>query len=190
MSQWVLSARTALHLSLIAFALLWVPTLVSQFRRWGGWSPVRFVGSFVVSLYGAALVSYTLLPLPPLDSAWCAKAHTVPQLVPFHTLDDFSKEMATGGSLLVAIMQVVFNVVLFVPWGMIVRRYYHWRGRWAVLSGFAISLLIEVTQGTGMWGLYACSYRVADVDDLIANTAGAFIGALLAPALLWWARAC
>ncbi len=47
------------------------------------------------------------------------------------------------------------------------------------LVGFATSLLIETTQGTGVWGLYACPFRLFDVDDLLTNTVGALVGSLL-----------
>jgi glycopeptide antibiotics resistance protein len=48
--------------------------------------------------------------------------------------------------------------------------------RTAVLMGFGLSLSIELTQLTGVWGLYACAYRKFDADDLILNTLGAAIG--------------
>lgn len=51
------------------------------------------------------------------------------------------------------------------------------------VAGFAVSLLIEFTQLTGNWFLYPCPYRLFDVDDLLANTAGALLGALAAPVL-------
>src|SRR5699024_7302988 len=46
-----------------------------------------------------------------------------------------------------------------------------------------LSALIEVTQYTGAWGLYPCGVRIADIEDLIANSLGAWIGALVAPVL-------
>lgn len=42
--------------------------------------------------------------------------------------------------------------------------------------GFAVSLLIETAQLTGIFHLYPCSYRLFDVDDLIWNTLGALLG--------------
>src|SRR5699024_7102606 len=54
------------------------------------------------------------------------------------------------------------------------------------LAAFAVSLVIELTQYTGVWGLIGCSYRVADVDDLIANTCGGLLGGVLAPVFLGW----
>jgi uncharacterized RDD family membrane protein YckC len=81
------------------------------------------------------------------------------------------------------VQQVAFNVALFVPLGMLLRHL----GRRSVvattLAGFALSLFIEFTQLTGNWFLYPCPYRLFDVDDLLANTAGALVGALAAPVL-------
>ena len=46
-----------------------------------------------------------------------------------------------------------------------------------------LSLAIELTQLTGIWGVYDCAYRIFDVDDLMTNTAGGLLGATLA--LAW-----
>src|SRR5699024_5462085 len=40
-----------------------------------------------------------------------------------------------------------------------------------------------LTQVAGVWGLYPCAYRLLDVDDLLANTAGALLGGLASLAL-------
>jgi uncharacterized RDD family membrane protein YckC len=45
---------------------------------------------------------------------------------------------------------------------------------------FGISLVLELSQITGLFGIYPCPYRYFDVDDLINNTAGATFGFLLA----------
>ena len=44
-----------------------------------------------------------------------------------------------------------------------------------VALGLAASLLIETAQLTGLFGIYAFSYRAFDVDDLAWNTAGALL---------------
>jgi uncharacterized RDD family membrane protein YckC len=46
-----------------------------------------------------------------------------------------------------------------------------------------MSLSFEVTQLTGIYGLYPCAYRTFDVDDLILNTVGSLVGYLIVPLL-------
>lgn len=174
--------------SLIFFAVLG-PMLLVQTRRYGRMSFRRLLGAAAVSVYAVALVAYTLLPLPEMR-ANCGVSAAGVELIPGHSIVDIIRD--TQGLSLVgtitsrATLQVVLNVALFVPFGMIARRYWNRGPVVSILLGMGLSLLIEATQLTGVWGLYECSYRVADVDDVIANTAGAAIGVLLAPALLSW----
>ncbi|MBG0968062.1 VanZ family protein [Bacillus sp. SRB3LM] len=39
----------------------------------------------------------------------------------------------------------------------------------------SISLFFERTQLTGVYGLYYCSYRLFDIDDIILNVSGGII---------------
>ncbi len=81
------------------------------------------------------------------------------------------------------VQDLPLNVLLFVPLGMFVR-YLLRRGFLATVAiGAAVSLLIELTQLTGDWGLYPCAYRFFSTSDLITNTVGAGIGAFCAPLL-------
>jgi glycopeptide antibiotics resistance protein len=176
----------------VVFVMFLLPIVVWQYRRYGRLSWLRLLGSAAVAVYGVALVAYTLLPLPSGDLAqWCAQhGFSGPQLNPFQFVEDVRRDTA-GMSAAArlrspAVLQTVFNVVLFVPWGVLVRRFFGWRLPLTVLSAFAASLLIETTQGTGIFGLVPCSYRLADVDDLLTNTLGGLIGALIAPVVLRW----
>ena len=71
------------------------------------------------------------------------------------------------------------NIVFFVPLGIFMKAYFHKHWKFALLSGFLLSMLIEVTQLTGVFGLYPCSYRLFDVNDLITNTFGCLLGFIL-----------
>lgn len=72
----------------------------------------------------------------------------------------------------------LLNVALFVPIGFCL--YWLWepmrRGGRAVWEGLGISLFIELAQ--------IFTFRATDVNDLITNTLGAFLGVLLAKALI------
>ncbi|GAA4013001.1 hypothetical protein GCM10022247_39520 [Allokutzneria multivorans] len=189
MSDKVLPAVLAVFLGgLLAFVLL-VPFVFRSYRKRGelGWGPTLLAFGFLV--YGLALVTYTMLPLPSIDAAWC-EAHRAladPQLNPLRFLSDIAKEQQSPGlrGLLVnpAVQQVVFNVALFAPLGAYLTHYLRRGFGWVVLAGFGVSLLIELTQWTGNWFVFECPYRIADVDDLIANTLGTAFGVLLAPLL-------
>jgi len=82
-----------------------------------------------------------------------------------------------GGSLL----EFVCNIALFVPFGALVAlavpRRPWW---WAALTGFAFSLVAELTQE------FFLPHRSGTVSDVVANTAGTAIGAGAAWALLRW----
>ncbi len=165
-----------------------VPWVALQYRRHGAFGFRRSLLAFGTLVYALALVSYTLLPLPDDVSALCPGPS--PQLVPFTFLQDIAKEGGLTGprSLLAnpAAAQVLFNVILFMPLGALVRHAVL-RRRWlaglllGTVVGFGVSLLVECTQLTGDWFLYPCAYRLFDVDDLLANTAGALLGTLAAP---------
>lgn len=191
MSPWIWSGQAALIVGGLSFAVLWIPMLVLQYRRWGSWNMARLLGSLAISLYGSALVTYTLLPLPDRATMQCTPGSHSPQLTPLRMAGDIAAVIERRTSWTQALtnttfLQVAFNVVLFMPWGIIVRRHLRRGFVFTVVTGFLVSLAIESTQGTGLWGIYPCAYRLADVDDLITNTAGAFLGALMAPLVLWW----
>lgn len=166
-----------------------VPWTAWEYRRHGQLGFRRSLVAFGTLVYALAIVTYTLLPLPDDVSTMCRNA-TSPQLDPLAFLSDIRKEGGISGprALLTnpASAQVLFNVLLFVPFGALVR---HVIARKRILlgllaglsAGFVASLLVELTQLTGDWFLYPCSYRLFDVDDLLANTVGAVFGTLLGP---------
>ncbi|KQS17653.1 VanZ family protein [Frigoribacterium sp. Leaf186] len=173
--------------SAVAVAAL-VPWTALEYRRHGRLGLRRSLVAFGTVVYALALVTYTLLPLPDV-STMCATPASV-QLTPLAFVRDVVREGGIGGprSLLTnpAAAQVLLNVVLFVPLGALARHAVARRRPVVGLvvglgAGFVVSLLVELTQLTGDWFLYPCAYRLFDVDDLLANTAGAVVGTVLAP---------
>src|SRR5699024_373073 len=124
------------------------------------------LGTAALSVYAVALVAYTLLPLP--DSSTCVgRSGAILQPVPLATLTDIADLAATHGPTssiaLFAAAQPVLNVVLFVPLGVLVRAMAGRGITVATLTGLAVSVLVETTQYTGVFGLVGCAYRVAGV---------------------------
>ncbi|MBF4767955.1 VanZ family protein [Nocardioides agariphilus] len=179
------NAVVALLLGSVVAVLLFIPVAAVQYRRDGRLGPGDLAVLVGAAVYGVALWTYTLLPLPDVGDYACQHAQT--RLMAF--ADDIRRAaeqagyggLGTPGELLrnQAFLQVVLNVVLFLPFGPFVRLITHRGVAVATGLGLAVSLLIEVTQLTGVWGVYPCAYRLFDVDDLLTNTLGAFLGAVV-----------
>lgn len=189
MGTWEVEAGIAVLLFGLTLPLAIGPMVYLHYRRHGrfsGWSAFLTVVTF---LYAWGLVAFTLFPLPTANQGFCSIREEISfwQLRPFASLSDVM-HAATGSGFVgvltsTTFLQVFFNVVLLVPLGMVLAYRYAKSFRFTLLAGLGISLLIETTQGTGIWGIYGCPYRLADVDDLITNTAGAAIGWLVGTAL-------
>ena len=52
-----------------------------------------------------------------------------------------------------------------------------------VLLSFALSLFVEIAQLTGLFFVFNGSYRLCDIDDLMANTLGGFLGCQIVKSL-------
>lgn len=192
MDPWEWPAYVGIVVGLALFLVFLLPILVLQYRRYGGIDGRRLVGACGLSIYGVALVAYTLLPAPARSEAWCLAHDGGPgwQLRPFSTFQDAydaTRGLGWRASILSRVwLQIIFNVVLFIPLGIWCRRFFD-RGLLATTGiGLGVSLLIESTQATGNWGLWPCPYRYASIDDVITNVAGAFIGASIAWLVLFW----
>src|SRR5699024_5588142 len=117
------------------------------------------------------------------------------QTHPFQFINDIKVETAFQWTVPSSYLQLLkapafytraFNVLLLFPLGVYVRYFFKKKRKWfyATLIAFGVSLFFELTQRTALYGLFKCPYRVFDVDDLIANTAGAVIGFFIAPIIL------
>lgn len=171
-----------------AALLFTLPFLIVQYRKYGYVNKVRALVLYLFLLYLLNALFLVILPLPSSRHN-PALASGAMQLVPLNFINDILKETSVISSdpstylhLLKerAFLQVVFNILLTVPFGMILR--YYFRTGWvrSILFSFLLSLFFEVTQLTGIYGLYDHAYRVFDVDDLMMNTLGGICGFLAA----------
>lgn len=175
MSDQATNALLAVGLGTLVAILLLAPVAAYQYRLDGRLEPRDLAILLSGAVYGLALWTYTLLPLPPAGDYDCRGR----QLDPLGSLGAI--DPAAPATLLrdPAFLQVALNVLLFVPLGYYVRRILGRGVVVATLVGLATSLVIETTQLTGVWNIYDCAYRLFDVDDLMVNTLGAVGGSLL-----------
>lgn len=171
---------TAVAVWPFASLLLTVPILALIYHRYHALHFTSAFSAYLVVLYLLALVCFTLWPMPDNPAAFCASHHLHAQLNPLEFLNDLSY----GG--LSAVLQIVMNVLFFVPLGFIMSRVFRWSFIVVLPMSFACSLLIESAQLTGVFGFFPCSYRLFDVDDLLWNTLGGVIGFLIALAFAKW----
>jgi glycopeptide antibiotics resistance protein len=180
MSQWTGQTLLALVGGFALAFVLVLPFVARSYRLRGSLGVGRAVMGLAFLVYALALVTYTLLPQPVVDAQFCAAntALTHPVWNPLEFISDMRK-FHTGPLSNPALQQVVFNAVLFAPWGFFLRRLFGRGIGTAVATGFLVSLAIETTQLTGVWFLFQCPYRLFDTGDLMFNTLGAAVGAVL-----------
>jgi glycopeptide antibiotics resistance protein len=140
----------------------------------------RPVTVVLLLLVTAAIIGATILST--------GKSYTKVDPIPFedllHLLHRLEHRPVSTQIFAVIVMPVVANVLLFVPWGllMFISLYSVERATiqtyvLTILLGFTFTLTIEAWQ-------YFLPSRVADVNDIIWNTVGTILGALLGHARL------
>ena len=165
-----------------AFALILGPALLLQRRRFGRVRPNRLVGVAVICVYTMSLAGLTVAPAYEI-AATCrnrAGGKSAPRSLQLGD-DSLLQPHDSGVSILglalsFPALQLLSNVVLFVPLGMVLRGVFRLNTTTSLAIGVMLSVLIEATQYTGAWGLYPCGVRIADIDDVFANSLGALLG--------------
>lgn len=153
--------------------LLTLPIVAVIYHRNHRLSFMSAFTAYVAVLYALGLLAFTMYPMPDDPTAYCLTHHLGPQL-------DLLRFIQDAQSGLSGVLQLVMNVVLFIPLGFMLGRWAGWKFWQTAGTGLACSIFIETTQLTGIWGLYPCAYRYFDVDDMLTNTIGAMLGYALA----------
>lgn len=179
---------TAAALFPLVVLILLVPFALVHYHRHGHVHPWRALVGYAFVFYLMAAWFLVLLPLPERPAAdevaaWLGAHRGLgPQWDPsvaFRTMWGPGGELQTG-----AVLQVLFNGILLTPLGVFLVYARGW-GFWAALGGgLAMSLGFEVSQLTGLFGYYPGPYRLFDTSDLVLNTLGSGLGALLAQGAL------
>lgn len=184
MDGYINPIANGIAVSLLILYVALVPALIYQYRKYGTFR-VRsnlVTASFVVYMITAFFM--TLLPLPSIEAV--KNAAPVPaNFRPFLFVQTFLEQSGfvwnktdTWFRALrsASFYTVAFNLLLTMPFGVYLRKYYNQSLIKVALLGFLLSLFYEATQFTGVWGIYPHAFRYADVDDLMINTLGAMLG--------------
>lgn len=157
---------SAVDLAIVAVSVFGgIASTVWRLRRGDRFTVFRLLSGVAASVYFAALIALTFLPLGLGSSDYEKPWWIWVNVVPFQDIVDDP-------------VGLTLNVALFVPLGVLaplLLRTSTWLR--AALLGLLVSLSIEIVQFIG--DVTVDLGRVADIDDLITNVLGTVIGYLV-----------
>ncbi|WP_336636411.1 VanZ family protein [Lysinibacillus fusiformis] len=197
MSTYTQSILIAFFITIILSFVLVIPWLIYTYRKYSYLSMSKTIIMFSFIFYFLSALCLVLLPFPSTrDTCSLQSPDTVhTNLRLFQFVEDILKDsgvVLTNPSTWLAITkqqafyQAFFNFLLLLPFGVYLRYFLQERRYWkrAFILSFLLTLFYEITQRTGIYGIFNCAYRIFDVDDLLLNSVGALLGFFLAP-IVW-----
>ena len=150
-------------------------------RRHGLRAGARFFPAVILI---AVFVVITHLPWPGPDWDGCGGRRGRLLLTPFRFIDAIGRRISQGAPLDEWVMEITvsataLNLHACLVIGAVLALCVHKWGT-AALIGLVMTLLVETSQLTGLFGLAPCAWRNFEVDDLILNAAGVIIGFAIA----------
>lgn len=197
MSTYTESIFIAFFITIILSFVLFIPWLIYTYRKYGYLSMSKTIIMLSFIFYFLSALCLVLLPFPSTrDTCSLQPTDTIhSNLRLFQFVEDILKDsgvVVTNPSTWLAITkqqafyQAFFNFLLLMPFGVYLRYFLKERRYWkrAFIISFLLTLFYEITQRTGIYGIFNCAYRLFDVDDLLLNSVGALLGFFLAP-IVW-----
>ena len=181
-----MSYLEAIKIALFTFPFLafviTIPFILWQYHKYGSINKLRALIIYSFILYMMCVYFLAIFPLPDRDSI--DMSSPIYQLIPFNFMFDVFKESSNMKNvwdvlLNPSVYTVLFNILMFIPFGMYLRYYFKNDLKKTVIFSFMFSLFLEITQLTGLYFIYPHPYRLFDVDDLMINTLGGSIGYLV-----------
>lgn len=184
MTQFLFAIKLGAAYFPMLVALLALPILFFQIITTKKFNLAKISLCFLFLLYMLCAYALIIFPLPDAARATTLSGYNA-QLIPFHFIADIIKETPFQlGNIHTylpaltnrAVLQVIFNIVMTIPFGMFLSYYFKLNSKKVVLFSFLLSCFFELTQLSGLYFTYSGSYRLCDIDDLMTNTLGGFIG--------------
>jgi glycopeptide antibiotics resistance protein/uncharacterized RDD family membrane protein YckC len=183
------SIKGAFYLFPIIAFIITIPFILYSYRKYGTINILRAIITYSFILY--LLIAYFLVILPlPSNAELLTKPSLSPQLIPFRAIYDIIEKTSfniTNYHTYLKIFQepwiyqLIYNALLTAPFAIYLRYYFKKNLKQVIFSTFLLSLFFELTQLTGLYGIYIKAYRLFDVDDLIVNTLGGIFGYFITP---------
>lgn len=191
MGVYLIPIKTAVFFFIGLSILISLPYLAWKYYKKGALSFWQVLIEYSMIFYLVTAFFMTLLPLPTREAVAEMGGPTM-RLIPFYFVVDFLKNtnLVLGDSSTYlgvltegVFFQPIFNVLLTLPFGVYLRYYYKKSLGYTIIASFFLSLFFEITQLTGVYGIYPRPYRLFDVDDLMMNTLGGLMGYWVSPFL-------
>ncbi len=194
MNSYLYAMKTAFLFFPIIAIILTLPYVISQYKKYGSLLVFKTAIIYSFILYLIVIYFLVILPLPPIEEVKNYTNNFV-QLQPFYTLTylqqhihfsitDFSTYSKLFGN--AYFYQFIYNIFITIPFGIYLRYYFKCKFTKTFIFSFLLSLFFELTQLSGLYGIYPRPYRIFDVDDLITNTLGGVLGYLITPFLCFF----
>lgn len=185
MEVYLESIKTAFLIFPFLAFLITLPYLLLQYHKYGSVPLIRSSIVYTFILYLLTAYFLVILPLPSKEEVLMMPTK-IPQLIPFDFVGDFVEAFKETSGVLSflkspIVYTTLFNIAITIPFGIYLRYYFKKKWYTTIIYTFLLSLYFEITQLTGLYGLYPKAYRLFDVDDLIINTLGGLIGYLITP---------
>ena len=185
MEVYLESIKTAFLIFPFLAFLITLPYLLLQYHKYGSVPLIRSSIVYTFILYLLTAYFLVILPLPSKEEVLMMPTK-IPQLIPFTFIGDFIETFKETSGVLSflkspIVYTTLFNIAITIPFGIYLRYYFKKKWYTTIIYTFLLSLYFEITQLTGLYGLYPKAYRLFDVDDLIINTLGGLIGYLITP---------
>jgi glycopeptide antibiotics resistance protein len=195
MLEYIIPIKTAVITFPVFAAIFTLPFLIYQYRKHAYINYYRALILYSFLLYLIIAYYLIILPLPKTQDVLSLQKpgteHT--QLVPFKFMSDILNETkvqiikpSTYFHLFKerAFLQAAFNGILLSPLGIYLTYYFKKSLKNTILISFCVSLFFELTQLSGLYGFYNAPYRIFDVDDLMLNTLGGYLGYIISPVFM------
>lgn len=191
MDSYFSSVQAAFLLFPFLALLITLPYILLQYHKFGAIPLLRTTLVYSFILYLLILYFLVILPLPSIQDVENLNTATT-QLMPFQFIRDFLNGsgivLNDPSTYLTALKHstsytVIFNIFLFIPLGIYLRYYFKCGWFKTIMISLLVSLFCEITQLSGLYGIYPRAYRLFDVDDLIINTFGGLLGFFISPIL-------